>query len=141
MKYLYNGVELPALPEWDKEKYPYAVIIYGNSLNPKSVTFYVSKEIVVQKPDYDGVKLVFERDYMKTTGTTYSDDFAWGELKQPTSTSSPYINYAIWANTDIYNPDGTLYLAASEPVPVTDHNALVQGWIVGKRLAAMRGKA
>lgn len=26
MNYLYNGVKLPALPEWDKETYPYAVI-------------------------------------------------------------------------------------------------------------------
>ena len=26
--YLYNGVRLPALPEWDREKYPFAVIWY-----------------------------------------------------------------------------------------------------------------
>jgi hypothetical protein len=26
MNYFYNGVELPALPEWDKEAYPYAAI-------------------------------------------------------------------------------------------------------------------
>ena len=27
----YNGYELPALPEWDKEKYPYAVIsVFGS---------------------------------------------------------------------------------------------------------------
>jgi hypothetical protein len=25
--YLYNGVQLPPLPEWDREKYPYAVIV------------------------------------------------------------------------------------------------------------------
>ena len=30
---------------------------------------------------------------------------------------------------------------ASVPVTDTDHNALVQGWIVGKRLAAQGGKA
>jgi hypothetical protein len=30
---------------------------------------------------------------------------------------------------------------ATVPVTETDHNALMQGWIVGKRLAAQRGKA
>ncbi|MBR5862186.1 MAG: hypothetical protein IKZ08_02550 [Bacteroidales bacterium] len=27
--YLYNGVQLPKLPEWDKEQYPYAAVYYG----------------------------------------------------------------------------------------------------------------
>ena len=32
-KYLYNGVELPELPEWDKNTYPYACIshCYGDT--------------------------------------------------------------------------------------------------------------
>lgn len=30
---------------------------------------------------------------------------------------------------------------ASVPVTETDHNALTMGWIVGKRLAAQKGKA
>jgi hypothetical protein len=38
---------------------------------------------------------------------------------------------------------GTLYLAASDPVPVSpplDPTALLMGWLAGKRMAAMRGK-
>lgn len=48
----------------------------------------------------------------------------------------------IWSSFDILNEEGTVFLAASSPVPVLsiDHTAMVQGWIVGKRLAAMRGK-
>lgn len=37
-KYLYNGVELPALPEYDKGLYPYALIVYN--VSPTSGTQY-----------------------------------------------------------------------------------------------------
>ena len=45
-----------------------------------------------------------------------------------------------WSNFDIYNSDGTLYLAASDPVPVTTINpsALMQGFFVGDAIKRMR---
>ena len=49
----------------------------------------------------------------------------------------------LWASHDILKEDGTVFFAASDPSPVLsiDHTAMIQGWIVGKRLAAQRGKA
>ena len=41
-----------------------------------------------------------------------------------------------WTNTDIYNEDGTLYLAASIPVPVNPPNptAMMMGYMVGQAI-------
>ena len=72
MNFLYNGVKLPALPEWDKEKYPYAAMNLGANYG---VLYLLDNALMAKQ---------FQ-----------------------------------WANFDILNEDGTLYLAASDPVPVT----------------------
>jgi hypothetical protein len=43
--------------------------------------------------------------------------YEWGEPIEYTSIDGANRG-GIWSNTDIYLDDGTLYLAASEPVPV-----------------------
>ena len=45
-----------------------------------------------------------------------------------------------WANEPIYRKDGTLYLAASDPVPVPQLNpaALMQGYMVGQAVRRNR---
>ena len=49
-----------------------------------------------------------------------------------------------WTNTDIYNTDGTLYLAASAPIPILapalDPLSLFLGWKAGNWVARQRGK-
>ena len=71
----------------------------------------------------------------------YYDDTAWTfeEYDNADNVAAFVIGQILWSNYDIVNTDdGTIYLAASVPVPVTetDHNARIMGWIVGKRLAA-----
>ena len=108
-KYSYNGVVLPALPEWDKETYPYAAI---TSLGG-------SKQFVAFSADVHHGKNPFGDDTL--VASSYQ---TW--LYTPDSWNSP--NYAMpdyvtieiifWADFDIYTSDGTLYLAASDPIPV-----------------------
>jgi hypothetical protein len=81
-----------------------------------------------------------------------------GQYKSGEVVLTPGVDIPRWANHDILYTDGSLKLAASNPfdaetgeeidvspiivpVPVTDHNARIQGWIAGKRLAAQRGRA
>jgi hypothetical protein len=60
----------------------------------------------------------------------------------PTSDTSRHATDVFWTNTDILNEDGSLYLAASDPIPVggepIDPTSFMQGWLVGRRLAGMR---
>ena len=110
--YLYNGVRLPKLPEWDKETYPYSFINYGGWLYPNSLELYVCKEFT-----FDGSEVHYTAESLRTPLTEYSEDFAWGDFS-PSSGGDVARNWLLWTNTDLVESDGTVYLAATDPVPV-----------------------
>lgn len=122
--YLYNGVELPALPEYDKNTYPYAYIIPELSgdgfelatLSNRKTTPYKNTCLFHKEID-TGLRWVVQDGAWVTTSF-------YGVRNTP----------VIWSNTDIYYKDnvedvgGTIYLAASEPVPVPDEPESVLVW-------------
>ena len=123
----YNEIELPALPEWDMETYPYAVIVQNNSsgdyfLMADDETFAANADGDTTRP-IPGVAYAIENgEWVSSVGRINCK--------------------AIWANHDILNSDGSVYLPASTPVPVVtntlDPTALLMGWMVGKRVAGLR---
>lgn len=106
---LYDGAVLPALPEWDRETYPYALIKDGTYLYAFSSYSYNYSDgpfITANAP-----KKVWELENAE-----------WVELTNYVNTSvagNAYFSNLVWSNLDILNEDGTVYLAASDPVPVT----------------------
>jgi hypothetical protein len=143
MNYLYNGVELPALPEWDKVKYPYAYIVhdidgagryeYVFCMEPKPVT------VLLRTTAFSGT--VSASDW--TSRYFGYENNAW------VSGSGGIIGSVIWSNTDVYYKDsiegvgGTLYLAASEPIPVgsapdIEPLPFTEGLRIGQIVRAMR---
>ena len=122
--YLYNGVELPELPERDKGAYPYAIIrLISNIRGNRAYLYYLKTATAVvyeTEDDYYADGVIFSDrleavSIMDKESGTYPD---FGELKSVNDgTFVPLINM-LWANVDIYKPDGTLYLAASDPIPV-----------------------
>ena len=114
-KYLYNGVELPNIDTvWtDKTTYPYALITkYGSDycflLSEIPFNLY---DATVQTSD--GALTNAKYGYAGE-----STDNKWKTVKTYTNIFSLAIGRPIWANYDIYDSSGTLYLAASDPVPV-----------------------
>lgn len=134
--YLYNGVELPALPEWDKSAYPYALILYTPIFGIAQWTLYVGSEIIYRQVT-SGYQVGFSTCKTWTTsGKVWSarDDNA--EETYIVSVGSSSLK---WANFDVLNDDGSVYLAASDPIPVNpaptlDPTALLMGWQVGNRI-------
>lgn len=108
-KYSCNGTVLPALPEWDKEMYPYAVIV--------GTTLFVSSDPFEPKKfgDYNGYQVVYNSD-MEAQVT----DGAWTALSAVRITAGiGYDRWLItWSNYDMIDIDGNLTIAASDPVPV-----------------------
>ena len=148
MNYLYNGVELPALPEWDKETYPYALIDHygwpGGRMRAHLV-FYSQPAETGYNDDGD------RADWVRIIGPRIEYDLFYPEDTIPydydwVANSGNPLNGsanrgAIWSNVDIYLDNGTLYIAASEPILVADYidqASFLQGWLVGRRLAGMR---
>lgn len=99
--YSYNGVILPKLPEWDREAYPYAVII------PKNDTYY----LLLQDTKFNAVHDWFITTLFVDFKFEY-DGTIWTDYTGSLGTATP-----IWSNEDIYQDD-MLRLAASEPIPV-----------------------
>lgn len=119
--YLYNGVELPALPEWDKESYPYAIItrpVLG------SVDLFFLREWEYYY--YADGTLVQEGIKYKTNSKKYVCRVGGIEWEQNTIDEEGQVIFPwiLWTSEDVvcqsdeYKPAGTLYLAASDPVPV-----------------------
>lgn len=103
--YLYNGVKLPALPEWDRERYPYAHIgvmdSYGRyAFAAESKALTVLGNIYVTKP---------EVNYSCESSV---DTWVAGGLVSFTAYK------VLWANHDVIDANGNLLLDASDPVPI-----------------------
>lgn len=140
MNYLYNGVKLPEFPEWNNPDYPFLTLRYSDGL-------YVSKPyygLVASRERYayDSKSGEYVMDSPPYYWTALNDG-VWNPWAETTS-GATYIwkpGYPVWTNYDLTLADGSV-MKASDPIPAdTDYSALTQGWIVGKRLAAMRGKA
>lgn len=131
--YLYNGVKLPALPEWDKTTYPYAYLC-----------------------NHDGTyMLVLAKDIKGVNSSGYlhsiygSNELIYA-LEDGTWVISSFVGNMhglFWASTDVYYVSGTgslagtLYLSATDPIPVgtiTDPESFLIGYQIGCRLRAQR---
>lgn len=118
--FLYNGIELPALPDWDKATYPYASVVVG-----ATYTYLVFGKSVE--------RVISETGAIEKQSGRYCcrlDGESWGE-------ATTYIQISgdiIWSNGNVYTSDGTLYLAASEPVPVLPKVSPQLAFTIGKQL-------
>lgn len=118
-KYLYNGIELPQLPEWDNTKYPYATITHSSAgglsqyvLRFTDFKFSAKSNTVANVPEGDNAycnyKLQNDEWVYAAEGT------GWKASLSLTVTMFKWVNYDVLNDTD-----GSVYLAASDPVPVT----------------------
>lgn len=141
MKYLYNGVELPALPEWDKTAYPYAFIVSQGSIHlcisPNEPYIRESTSVLTGNLVHT---LKFRED--TTVKRWYANEAGeWEAVTDDDFDTSSVVPAPTWSNFDLLKEDGPLYLAASEPVPVTARNpaAMLAGFQLGTAIRRMRG--
>lgn len=107
--YSYNGVILPALPEWDRERYPYAFIAHSAE---RYIYFFVLDE-----PTYhEGSDGVWYISAVSHSVTDYEDPSEW----RPGSgnTIDRACTGLMWSNFDMLSWTGSVLLEASEPTPV-----------------------
>jgi hypothetical protein len=108
--YSYNGIVLPALPEWDKTAYPYALISDRHTL-------YLFDRVEYGYTNIGAWSFSLSNGY---DTSTYDHELAeWGAvIKRNFKLVTVYGNSFKWANFDVLNEDGSVYIAASDPVPV-----------------------
>lgn len=127
--YLYNGVRLPKLPE---SELPYAVVeewestFDGYTGKVFFLSFYSEKIEWKQEGEQwfmpgkvltysttDSAKIAEYYDRISGPGAVGLN--VWGTCTEEDGIAA---DNPIWTNTDFINADGSVYLAASEPIPV-----------------------
>ena len=135
MAFLYNGVRLPDIytvytPEVQTEKphvfiVEYEMTIFGNHY--RQATLYAIPKVEHSKADNgnwcvstaNGCKAW--KIHVSLTGDASANDYVGKEWEAIEDTSSFFgivTSEIDWANFDVLNEDGTLCLAASEPIPI-----------------------
>lgn len=143
----YNGTILYALPEWNKKTHPYALIrkkLGGDYVLILSTTLPLYGD-TIESNSFGAVS--YSSPHLESVSEFTLNTYApWGELTEEDDTGISG-SLVIWTNTDILNEsDGTLYLAASDPIPVVtahqlDPLSLWLGYQAGQWVARQRGKA
>lgn len=110
-KYLYNGIELPALPAWDNKTYPYVLIFNLAPFGYKGL-FFTNNPPIPKSGSTTSV--VYEIGTQQIYYTALEDSEAWKFVKNKTFDDGSY--YLNWTNTNILNTDGSVYLPASYPI-------------------------
>lgn len=109
MNMLYNGVELPVLPK--DAQYDKALIFYA--LNDTISLIYTDTPFSLRTLE----PLNFDGAYRSWEVYSLTEDGVWGNKHSDYSNyDGAVVNGIIWANYDVLDPDGNIYLAASEPL-------------------------
>lgn len=112
----YVGAILPPLPEWDRETYPHAILTHnfrGDSV--ASLTQYsmsVSSKLIFQNNEESGLFGVCVEGSFH-----YKRSNGWGDFEQKDSNVANY-DIVVWANFDVLNEDGSIYLEKSDRIPI-----------------------
>lgn len=129
--YLYNGMEMPPLPEWDKEAYPYAFLWYDKGWLLTKAHLYLLSEIVYKTLTESADGYTGGYPYVLVTRELHASSTLSSGVWSAWTDFAEYPNYETgvlslfnagyadekkWANFDILNEDGTVAVAASYPI-------------------------
>ena len=140
----YNGCTLPALPEWDKSLYPFAMIVGVRS----AFSFHlVCHGLPLTGRVIDGKTYIGYEVGTKVYDFTYSlakGDTDWvdrGDVSREAGSEVVWHYYNdvsewIWCDHDILDESGNLVHAATVPEPVTEMTKYdIESWLCGYALA------
>ena len=115
-KYLYNGIELPDLPEWDKTAYPYAHLWYV-TIRQKYYLRYSTTPVIGYDSEFN-IQLKYASNGSYVSYEIPKAGTEWANETTATYAEGESCGYGqkIWSNHDICYEDGSVCLAASYPI-------------------------
>ena len=126
MNMLYNGVELPEIPKRDEALS--CSLIYSTAGNATIVALFTDSEVALRTLN----PLNFDGTYRDNAVYELNDGGVW-VLKRDEHgpVDGVGVGEILWANYNVFDPDGNIYLAASEPLTIfaithTIHADLIQ---------------
>lgn len=122
---LFNGVKLPSLPAWDKETYPYVVIAMH-----EGIYYLIAKKTAVAVNSENTTMVAKAQVTAKVILLFAITDSLWvsTNIENTFESMTP-----VWGNHDvIITADNSVYLAASDPIPVYDSSPTLVPTLVSK---------
>lgn len=127
--YLYKGIELPPLPEWDKTVYPYAFIrdVAGQGVSYELYAFKTKPYWFVGTLRIKNYGVEDGNTYLKASYSYgYSADWDYsapllGQSPLTEKTSGGYISdveQVVWANFEVVDKEDAVCLVPYNPTPV-----------------------
>lgn len=117
--YSYNGVILPALPEWKTDVYPYAVIyssaVFG-IVSDGYTLMVASAPLFASGGSNNALKSTDAVTYRRCSYDAETE--TWKQLGDEVTGTFDQTCVVRWANYNVLKSDGSVYLAASDPVPI-----------------------
>lgn len=117
---IYYGAKLPPLPEWNRDAYPYALIVHYDY--SETAQLYACSAMPKFMPEgagsYSDDKIIVGENACLRWEKRYGSAI-WENLAEYPHETIANPEMMLWTNTDINNVvDGSLYMQASEPVPI-----------------------
>lgn len=123
--FLFNGVKIAGLPEFDTTLYSHALIEQlpedvAQSMDLTSPAYLLLVSSTPATVIDDNFKIVGPAKYWEFLN--YGNASYWIPLGENNFSDSSAINISepVWTNTNIVDAEGTVYFAASDPIPVYD---------------------
>ena len=112
--YMYNGVKLPALPEYDTDAYPYGFIA-------ESVVMKGSYALYISDKPFVYNKLKNNMNPFDGSTVLYSPSYDGGDWQEFSAFPSDGMPAPIWANYDVLDTNGDVHMEATEPAKLWLH--------------------
>ena len=115
--YSYNGVVLPKLPEWDKTKYPYAIIVHHVINSTDEMILWLAESFTTKGYEHTAGR--------RLTYVLNEDTNKWDFVEEEVA-NRPVARYytIVWTSKDIYNnySSSNVYIEypASDPIPINE---------------------
>ena len=113
---LYNGVQLPVLPNLETETRQYVVVRATGSENAPYEAYYCTMRPYLNSSEKVSLTKLFN-PALKVI-CYYNDGVLVWENGYKSVTTTTNVDGVFWTNTDILDTVGSVYLEASEPIPV-----------------------
>ena len=111
--YSYNGIVAPKMPVWNEEEFPFVTMTWNSTLSSFRA-LYFSKEQPRLHEGSAAVVWKIPTPYM----TSRIDGGQWSAPTLSDASEEYSTQFTKWTNYDCIKADGTVHLAASDPVPV-----------------------
>lgn len=114
--YLYNGVRLPELPE---SELPYAIMESTDSGTVR--VYFTDKPCVVRWWETGGINVAYALSGCAVDIYKTASEYSWQFFAARTLTSDLKVGDLVnilWTSYNLADENGTVYLAASDPIPV-----------------------